>query len=557
MLKYALMALAIAALAFGIGPSPAQAQAPAAPGAVTNLELHAARYTITATWEAPDPKPTGRYIAEIFTGSSATGTAVQTRKVRPGNVKTSFPELAENTQYTVSIKAQNKNDEGETAGTAVTATTTTLTLPPRPGPVTSLKLGKFTSNSMVAFWDPPNPAPTGPYNIFAQELDASDQAVRTTREFHVAKHSRSTLIEGLKADTKYKVTVETVNRNKAGITLGGVATKDGTTLAAVSPPGAVTSLAVDKVTGDRIVVTWTAPSPAPTARYVVQLFEGSNSSPEVTDYRPANATRAVFHRLSGGATLKPGTEYTVSVKARNKVKGGDPIAGPAATVTATTVAIPDAPGAVTNLALGKITSNSMVATWTAPSPAPTGSYIVELFKGSDSSPTIALNRAKGATKAAFTGLEAATSYTVKVKAQNENSAGKTAGTQVTKTASTLAAGTGLPGQPTGIDFSTAYNTSDSTKYTMTVTWNAPASTGGKAITKYHVVILKLGKWDRSEQEFTKDEGRVAKGETTASSRTYTHSTAEVDVTYQVKVRAENSAGKGPWATQQIAVSPKP
>ena len=226
-------------------------------------------------------------------------------------------------------------------------------------------------------------------------------------------------------------------------------------------------------------------------------------------------------------------------------------------MTVTTVAIPDAPGAVTSLTLGKITSNSMVATWEAPSPAPTGSYIVELFRGTDTSPTITLNRAKGATKAAFTGLTAATSYTVKVKAQNENSAGKTAGTQVTKTASTLAAGTGLPGAPTNIAFATSYNTSDSSKYTMTVTWDAPARNGGKAITGYRVVILKLGKWDRTNQEFTKDEGRVADGETTAASKTFTYSTAEVDVTYRVKVRAENSAGKGAWATQEISVSPKP
>ena len=240
MLRYALMALVIAALSFGISQSPAQAQAPAAPGAVTNLELHPARYVIKATWEVPDPKPTGRYIVEIYAGSSATGTAVQTKEVRPGNTKTFFPELAENTQYTVSIKAQNKNDEGETAGTAVTATTTTLTLPPRPGPVTNLALGKITSSSMVVTWDPPDPAPTGRYEVTVEEVTADNTLVARIRNFYVGKRLDSVEITGLKSSTWYYVSVEPYNENKIAETIGTSRGTRATTLAAPTAPGAVT-----------------------------------------------------------------------------------------------------------------------------------------------------------------------------------------------------------------------------------------------------------------------------------------------------------------------------
>jgi len=385
------------------------------------------------------------------------------------------------------------------------------------------------------------PAPTG---FIVELFEGSETSPTDTR--NRPEDATKAAFGNLKQGTEYTISVKARNKVKGAAHVAS----DAVTVTATTkaPPGAVTNLTASKTGGTWIVVTWNAPDPAPTGSYSVELFEGSDTSSTDAKNRPGDATKVAFDNL------KPGTEYTISVEAKNKDKGAGLIEGAAATVTATTKA---PPGAVTNLSIKKVTSNSMEAHWDAPDPAPTAKYIVELFKGSETSPTATQNKSMNATSATFTGLEAATSYKVSVKAQNEDKGADTiAGAAATATASTKATGSGLPNKPPTLDVAVAYNSSDSSKYTMTITWGEPAN-GGKAITKYYVVIMKLGEWDRANQEYTRDRSRADRAETTPSSRTHTYADGEVDVDYEVKVRAVNSEGKGPWATYQLSVSPKP
>lgn len=79
---------------------------------------------LTATWDAPTVKPTGRYIVDLYTGSSATGNALKTLELRKKKTQILITGLMAGTQYTVSVKAQNENSVDKTAGNATTVSKT-------------------------------------------------------------------------------------------------------------------------------------------------------------------------------------------------------------------------------------------------------------------------------------------------------------------------------------------------------------------------------------------------------------------------------------------------
>ncbi|MCY4564224.1 MAG: fibronectin type III domain-containing protein [Gammaproteobacteria bacterium] len=544
-LKLALLALAIAALGLGISQSPAEAAAPAAPGAVTDLKLHAARYVLTAKWTAPDPAPTGKYVAQLFEGNSSTAQAT----VEVTKTKATFPQLKEGTTYKVSVKAQNTNTEGSTASTAVSATATTLAPPSAPGAVTNLALGNITSKTMSATWAAPNPAPTGRYIVkLFRGNSATGKPV--VEDPHLSKKKSKLNFINLDAGTAYTVSVTAQNDNGIGGPVAGTAvTKTATTLAAVAAPGPVTNLTAETVTGSKIAVTWTAPDPAPTGSYLIELIEGGEIAHTKT--RNKGATKAIFNYL------KKGTSYTVKVTARNKVTEFDFITAADVEVTTTTTDLPAKPGTVTLAA--SATSNSIAFTWT-PIAELTGGYVAELFEGAGTTTVQTKNRGKKSGMVLFRDLTPGTSYTVKVKAYNKNSVGMTDGDQVSKTESTKATGNGLPGKPTNVADDVTRSTTDDAKYSVTVTWDAPASNGGKAITQYFVILYKLGKWDRTNSEYNhypKSEQKIERVVVQASAaRSYTYATAEVDVSYLVQIRAKNSVGAGLRAIHEFSLAPK-
>ena len=169
--------------------------------------------------------------------------------------------------------------------------------------------------------------------------------------------------------------------------------------------------------------------------------------------------------------LTNGTAYTFTVTATN-ANGTSPASSPSNSVTPNS--LPGAPTAVTATA----GNGSATVSWTAPSSnggSAITKYTVTPFIGSTAQTPVTVTGSPPATSTTVTGLTNGTAYTFTVSATNANGTGpaSTPSNPVTPTASTA------PGAPTGAT-ATAGNTA------AVVTWTAPSSNGGSAITSYTV-----------------------------------------------------------------------
>lgn len=396
---------------------------PAAPGAVTDLELTprpgtiSGRYEVFIEWKAPETVPTGRYLVQLFQGTHPFAT--RQNAPGPGADRSRFANLRPGTQYTVKVTPHNQGDGTTTAGrTAGPTATGTITVPPltAPGAVTGLSV-KIRDDA-VATWTAPDPAPTGGYHIKWDHGPGTDVLQESW-----SKKNRASLIIYEEARS-YRVSVTAHNENvlgrKAGPTAKATATKEPPS-PPPSPPGTVTGLTLSQTEdGEILIVSWTPPNPAPTGRYLVELFEGTDDS------TPA----VLWKRLKGNATTKtrfvaaggPGSTYTVSIKSRNRTDDGGNSAWSTTVTKTKTMQAPPAPGAVTGLSISKITKHALTVTWTAPNPAPTGKYWVEVYVGNDTSGTrlgLITVGPKKELKVRWVGLKRGTTYTVSVKAHNK------------------------------------------------------------------------------------------------------------------------------------------
>ncbi|NMO13307.1 hypothetical protein HPC49_15380 [Pyxidicoccus fallax] len=256
-----------------------------------------------------------------------------------------------------------------------------------------------------------------------------------------------------------------------------------------------------------LVVTWSAPvetGGSVITGYTVTVQPG-NHSQEVS----ANETRATVTGLTNG------TEYTVTVAARNEA-GAGPASSP---VSATPLAVPSAPTAVQ-----ATPGNRQVAlTWSAPADdggSPLTGYTIHVSAGG------VLVRTESSTTTSFTvlGLINGTAYSFHVTATNGTGAGL-ASEPVFATPRTV------PGAPTQVR-ATAGNRS------ALVEWSAPDDNGGSDVTGYTLTVEAGG---------TVVETR----ETSATSLTVTGLTN--GTTYRFTVTATNGVGTGAASSPVSAV----
>ena len=174
------------------------------------------------------------------------------------------------------------------------------------------------------------------------------------------------------------------------------------------------------------------------------------------------------------------------------------------------------PAAVQGLAVGLSTSGTLVVSWSAPSDNGGASVTGYQLTGTDGT-----SNGAATSPATITGLEDGIPYTFTVAAIN--SAGVGAASSATNTPANAA-----PAAPTGVT-ATAGNAS------ATVTWTAPANTGGSAIQSYTVNCS-----DGQSQ--------------TVSGTTATFGlTNGVAVTFTVS--ATNTANSGPFSSASNSVTP--
>lgn len=270
-------------------------------------------------------------------------------------------------------------------------------------------------------------------------------------------------------------------------------------ISAAASGGSLTFSAASGVTG----------SPTPTVTYDL-LIGGS----------------VVASGIASGYTLTgiaAGSQIVVRATASNSA-GNATASSAAFTVTAAATA----PGQVTGLTLGAATSNGQPLSWTAPSNggAAITDYVVQYSPAGANSWATFADGTSTATSATVTGLSPSTSYDYRVAAINSVGTGTYSGTA---TGSTAAAAT-VPGAPTGLTLGAATST------TQALTWTAPASNGGAAITDYVVQYSPAGgnSW-----------ATFADGTSATASATVTGLTASTS--YDYRVAAVNSAGQGAYS----------
>ncbi len=295
---------------------------------------------------------------------------------------------------------------------------------------------------------------------------------------------------------------------------------DSTASSAITPrtvPG--TPTAVTATAGNTVVdLSWTAPANGGSAitGYTVTPSIGATAQTPIV----FNST-ATTQTITG---LTNGTAYTFKVKATNAAGSG---ADSAASSAVTPRSLPGSPTAVSG-----IPGNATVdLSWTAP--ASTGGsaitgYTVTPSIGATAQTPIVFNST--ATTQTITGLTNGTAYTFTVAATTS------VGTGTNSAASSAITPRTVPGAPTGVS-GTPGNAQ------VGLTWTAPASTGGSAITGY-TVTPSIGATAQSPVVFN----------STATSQTITGLTN--GTAYTFKVKATNAAGSGADSAASSAVTPR-
>ena len=508
------------------------------PGAPTAVAGTPGDTQVALTWTAPANNGGATitdYSVSVYDGSGGAAPGVTGPTTRPvGSATTAytFNGLTNGTAYTFKVAAVNAAGTG--AQSALSAAVTPRTVPGAPTAVA----GTPGDTQVALTWT----APAGDggsaitdysVSVFNSSGGAATGVTGpTTRP--VGSTTTAYTFTGLTNGTAYTFKVAAVNAAGTGApsSLSGAVTPR-------TVPGAPTAVA--GTPGDtQVALTWTAPANnggSAITDYSVSVFNSSGGA--------ATGVTGSTPRFVGSATtaytftgLTNGTSYTFRVAAVNAA-GTGPASSLSGAVTPRTV--PDAPTALAGTA-----GNAQVAlTWTAPA-GDGGSaitdYEVSVYNssgGAATGVTGATTRLVGSATAAytFTGLTNGTAYTFKVAAVNA------AGTGAQSALSAAVTPVTVPGAPAAV----AGTPGDAQ---VALTWTAPGSDGGSAITDYAVSVF-----DGS--------GGAATGVTGATTRlvgsattAYTFTGLTNGTAYTFKVAAVNAAGTGAQSSLSGAVTPR-
>lgn len=326
-------------------------------------------------------------------------------------------------------------------------------------------------------------------------------------------------IGGLTNGQAHTVRVYATNRAGNGALSASVNVTPSSTVTAPSVPR---SLTVSPSFDGKLYASWTEPATdggSAITGYVLTPYVGGVAKP--TLQFAAGATSA---EVTG---LTRGTAYTFKLAAKNATGTGPQTAATASVTMPATV-----PGAPTGVSAAPGNQFAVVS-WTAPADdggSPIVGYTITAYVGG--AELFFLDYDDTDTTHAFGGLDNGTAYTFKVAARNAEGTGaqSTASNAVTPT------GAGVPGAPTGAT-ATAGNAQ------ATVSWTAPTSNGGSAITGY-VVTPYVGAVAQTSRTFA----------STATSQVVTGLTN--GTTYTFKVAAKNIVGTGGQSAASNAVTPQ-
>ena len=257
----------------------------------------------------------------------------------------------------------------------------------------------------------------------------------------------------------------------------------------------------------------------------------TDADSDTLTYTLEGTDAASFDILSGSGQIRTRTGVTYNHEAKSThtviVKADDGNGGTdTVTVTITVTDVDEPPGqpAAPTVSATAGSTTSLDVTWTAPTntgPA-IASYDLQYRAGTSGNFTNGPQNVTG-TSAAIGSLAADTSYEVQVRATNAEGDGDWSVAGTGRTTATSA-----PGAPTGLT-ATASGTTQ-----IDLSWSAPASTGGSAITGYNIEVSSDAGANWTDQ--------VANTNSTAT--TYAHTGLASGDTRHYRVSAINTNGAG-------------
>jgi invasion protein IalB len=412
--------------------------AASAPGAATSVVGVAGDGLVVVSWAAPASDGgsaiTGYVVTASPGGATCTAAAPATSCTVLG--------LANGTSYTFTVTATNGVGSGSPSAPSTPLTPATV-----PGAATSV-VGVAGDGLVVVSWAAPGSdggsAITG-YTATASPGGATCTAVAP---------ATGCIVNALTNGTPYTFAVTATN----GVGTGPPSTASApVTPVAPGPsatvPGAPTSVVGTSGNGS-VAVTWSAP--------------GSDGGTAITGYTvtasPGGATCAAVAPTTGCTVLglTNGTPYTFTVTATNAVGTGSASAS-SASVTPATV-----PGAPTGVS-GTSGNGSVAVTWLAP--GSNGGSAITGYTATASPGGATCTSVAPTTSCTVLGLTNGTPYTFTVTATNG------AGTSLSSLVSGSVTPATVPGAPTGVSGLAG-------DQSVVVSWSAPGSNGGSAITGY-------------------------------------------------------------------------
>ena len=257
----------------------------------------------------------------------------------------------------------------------------------------------------------------------------------------------------------------------------------------------------------------------------------TDADSDTLTYTLEGTDAASFDIVSGSGQIRTRTGVTYNHEAKSThtvvVKADDGNGGTdTVTVTITVTDVDEPPGqpAAPSVSATAGSTTSLDVTWTAPTntgPA-IASYDLQYRAGTSGNFTNGPQNVTG-TSAAIGSLAADTSYEVQVRATNAEGDGDWSVAGTGRTTATSA-----PGAPTGLTATASGTTA------INLSWTAPASTGGSAITGYKIEVSPNGTSGWTDQ--------VANTNSTAT--TYAHTGLGGGDTRHYRVSAINTNGAG-------------
>ena len=350
-------------------------QAPTAPSSLVASSITSTGFTLS--WSASTDN-VGIYRYAVYKNSVFYSYSSTTSRNITG--------LSPATSYTMTVKAQDAAGNISDISTALIVTTPSTTDTEIPTTPTGLNATAITNTSFTLSWT----ASTDNVGVVSYEVFRGTTSCGTTA-------STSLNIIGLTAATTYSMTVKA--KDAAGNVSAASTALSVTTLynPDTQPPTAPTNQASSSITQTGFTLTWTA-STDNVGVVSYEVFRGTTS---------CGTTASTSFNITG---LTAATTYSMTVKAKDAAGN---VSAASTVLSVTTLNNPDiqSPSAPTNLASSSITPTGFTLSWTA-STDNVGVISYEVFRGTTSCGT------KASTSLNITGLTAATTYSMTVKAKD-------------------------------------------------------------------------------------------------------------------------------------------